>query len=243
MFIKRLVAFTAAALMLAGGWAQDIADLAGAEIVVSAKDFTYASGVTESQIEAAANAFVSEKIKAGMTTYEKVVEIMKFVSDGEYYDGEGHSGSYDLIVSKRGNCSGATASVEYLCKKLGIQCYYRTAKYDDNSTVPYGTVTDHRNNVINIDGISYIADALFNNNYILVKATDFTKYYFGKGKCDGTFVYHVLNDGAVEIDEVLAFGLKSLTFPSQLGGKPVNNIYNIINWADKSSIESVCKHV
>ena len=249
MKIKKITACIAAITIVFAGAGETIPGIAGfiSPAIVASAEETYSTGVTETQIENAANEFISNKITDSMSTYDKVKEIVKFLSNGVYCGLEEHddtaSVSYDYIVTKKGNCDASAQSIRYLCSKLGIQSYYRTAKYDYVQSGIASSVSDHRNVVVNIDGVSYIADIYFNGSYVLQKASNYVSFYGGKGSCDGKWVYRIGDTGELKgkviVGEFLGFNEKDIVFPTELGGKTVDTVYNIINWADKDSIESI----
>lgn len=64
------------------------------------------------------------------------------------------------------NCITAALNVYNLCEAAGIRCHVRTSANSDS----FGT-QNHVNNVIDVDGTSYIADVSFSLKYkfIIIK--------------------------------------------------------------------------
>ena len=109
------------------------------------------------------------------------------------------------------NCVTAALNVYNLCEAAGIRCHVRTSANSDS----FGA-QNHVNNVIDVDGTSYIADVSMGSKHIIFfKATEYKYFYKGTGFSDGNFVYRTGSDGNYIVSECLKWDYSDVVIPTQ----------------------------
>ena len=169
-----------------------------------------------------AQSFIDTKITNDLSTASKASIIVHYVAQLSHSDGETN------------NCIACASDVQKLCEAVGIPCYMRySARYDAYAG------NQHCNNVIDVDGTAYIADANYDDTKpIFRKATEVYNYYQGDGRCDGKFVYTVDDNGDATIYECFMFNADTITFPSEIAGHPVKSIWEM-TFVDAAAIKKI----
>jgi len=109
------------------------------------------------------------------------------------------------------NCVTAALNVYNLCEAAGIRCHVRTSANSDS----FGA-QNHVNNVIDVDGTSYIADVSMGSKHIIFfKATEYKYFYKDTGFSDGNFVYRTGSDGNYIVSECLKWDYSDVVIPTQ----------------------------
>ena len=109
------------------------------------------------------------------------------------------------------NCVTAALNVYNLCEAAGIRCHVRTSANSDS----FGA-QNHVNNVIDVDGTSYIADVSMGSKHIIFfKATEYKYFYKDTGFSDGKFVYRTGSDGNYIVSECLKWDYSDVVIPTQ----------------------------
>ena len=109
------------------------------------------------------------------------------------------------------NCVTAALNVYNLCEAAGIRCHVRTSANSDS----FGA-QNHVNNVIDVDGTSYIADVSMGFKHIIFfKATEYKYFYKDTGFSDGNFVYRTGSDGNYIVSECLKWDYSDVVIPTQ----------------------------
>ena len=109
------------------------------------------------------------------------------------------------------NCVTAALNVYNLCEAAGIRCHVRTSANSDS----FGA-QNHVNNVIDVEGTSYIADvSMGSKNIIFFKATEYKYFYKNTGFSDGKFVYRTGSDGKYIVSECLQWDYSDVVIPTQ----------------------------
>ena len=109
------------------------------------------------------------------------------------------------------NCVTAALNVYNLCEAAGIRCHVRTSANSDS----FGA-QNHVNNVIDVEGTSYIADvSMGSKNIIFFKATEYKYFYKNTGFSDGKFVYRTGSDGNYIVSECLKWDYSDVVIPTQ----------------------------
>lgn len=157
--------------------------------------------------EQKADAYLAEHITEDMTAEEKLTKICEFVAGYDY------SAYYytmiDMIVTGAGgDCWASTATVNYMCRQLGMQARTRLASEDP------GAGSGHRNSVVEADGRIFLVDAGYSGKaprsfHVVEKVSP--------------FVYTVLEDGTAEITEYLGFA-SEIVVPETIDGYTVTSV-------------------
>lgn len=109
------------------------------------------------------------------------------------------------------NCVTAALNVYNLCEAAGIRCHVRTSANSDS----FGA-QNHVNNVIDVEGTSYIADVSMGSKHIIFfKATEYKYFYKDTGFSDGNFVYRTGSDGNYIVSECLKWDYSDVVIPTQ----------------------------
>lgn len=106
------------------------------------------------------------------TDYEKIYMVYKYISENAVYQNEGvfnnlvdgYLSPYDVLIEHKTVCIGSATTFSYLMDKLGIESYIvdHVEKMDEDSGVYY---TSHTFNIVKLDGIWYIVDIKYNNDF------------------------------------------------------------------------------
>ena len=111
---------------------------------------------------------ISEVITAGMTEYEKELEIHDWIVRQAEYDTEANNNSpyakpdpdndnpYGLLVRKKAICSGYTSTFQLFMDMLGIECITVNGFARDKNT-------DHAWNMVRLDGQWYCVDVTWDD--------------------------------------------------------------------------------
>ena len=99
------------------------------------------------------DSIVTLLVKDGMTDYQKVEAMGKWISENTDY-GIGYTSYVDLLVLEKGDCWAASELYVEFCKKIGIKAKVRWAGAD-----PGALSSTHRNAAVLLDGKCYVADA------------------------------------------------------------------------------------
>ena len=163
--------------------------------LIIASNNTFAVFASNSEyLDDAANAYI-EQIK-DQDTLTKTKSILSYASK---MDGTTE------------NCVTAALNVYNLCEAAGIRCHVRTSANSDS----FGA-QNHVNNVIDVDGTSYIADVSMGSKHIIFfKATEYKYFYKDTGFSDGKFVYRTGSDGNYIVSECLKWDYSDVVIPTQ----------------------------
>ena len=170
-----------------------IAGIMATLIITSNNTFAVFASNSE-YLDDAANAYI-EQIK-DQNTLTKTKSILSYASK---MDGTTE------------NCVTAALNVYNLCEAAGIRCHVRTSANSDS----FGA-QNHVNNVIDVEGTSYIADvSMGSKNIIFFKATEYKYFYKNTGFSDGKFVYRTGSDGNYIVSECLQWDYSDVVIPTQ----------------------------
>ena len=170
-----------------------IAGIMATLIITSNNTFAVFASNSE-YLDDAANAYI-EQIK-DQNTLTKTKSILSYASK---MDGTTE------------NCVTAALNVYNLCEAAGIRCHVRTSANSDS----FGA-QNHVNNVIDVEGTSYIADVSMGSKHIIFfKATEYKYFYKDTGFSDGNFVYRTGSDGNYIVSECLKWDYSDVVIPTQ----------------------------
>ncbi|MDO5424944.1 MAG: leucine-rich repeat domain-containing protein [Eubacteriales bacterium] len=94
--------------------------------------------------------YIKANIKSGMSGYEKLEAICKYVASFNY--DAIYAGSSSMVITGGGDCIASTSLVIRMCEKVGLTAYSRNARMDS------GAGNGHVNAVVKIGSKYYIAE-------------------------------------------------------------------------------------
>lgn len=115
-----------------------------------------------SMIDTRSKEIVRDLKLGGMSDYEKVKEINKYLCDNVYYPKKPYISHdftpYGALFSGRAVCEGYARATKILCELAGLECYY-VVGYCDNDPVDGG----HAWNLVKVGGDWYQLDVTWND--------------------------------------------------------------------------------
>lgn len=172
------------------------------EVTVTVKDYG------EVYTDTVMDKYIKENISQGMSTYEKVEQVCKFVAGYDY--NAGYSSAEGMIVSgEGGDCWASTDAVNKMCGKLNIRAGVRQKANRD-----YGAGGGHLNSYVVIDGKTYIVDVGYD---------DEAPRYYSISEIEYPFYYEEKADGTLRITLYEGYD-KKVNIPSKIDGKSVSEI-------------------
>ena len=162
---------------------------------VEAADSTKSTTMTNEEVDQFIDDWIKTNIKDSMTDYEKAYKIYEYI--GSYSYNYRISNYYNFIRYGQGDCFAFSYAYQRFCNEAGLTCYTRWANMDK------GAGSNHRNNVIYINGIYYIVDC----NAKAIGGERFDKqrtpflYTIENGKA--TYVQYFGIGGKVEVPSVI----------------------------------------
>jgi len=177
-------------------------------VTVSATGFTQDIKVTVKSyageyVNNKAAKIVKEVAYSGLSDYQKLYNITKWVAYNTIYNTSFTSAS-GMLIHNKGDCWASANTIIFLCGKAGVSCRGRDAKQDSNAG------SGHMNALAHIGKKYYIAEAGY---YEMTKPRSFNIYELPFGySVSGNMIYQY--DG----DE------KNIKLPSEINGKTITKL-------------------
>jgi len=159
-------------------------------ITVSATDFSQDIKVTVKSyageyVNNRAAKIVKDVAYSGLTDYQKLYNITKWVADNTIYNVSFTSTS-GMLIHNKGDCWASANTIIFLCKKAGVNCRGRDGAQDPNAG------SNHMNALAHIGNKYYVAEAGF---YEVVKPRTFRIFELPMGySVSGSMIYQYDGD-------------------------------------------------
>lgn len=171
------------------------------EVTVTIKDYS------EIYTDEVMDKYIRENITVSMSTYEKVIQICKFVASYNY--DVDSSSAEGMIISGGGDCWASTDTVNRMCNKLNISAGIREKANKD-----IGAGSGHKNSYVVIDGETYIIEAGYNEQ---------APRFYSLKKVEQPFIYEEKEDGTLKITLYEGY-YENVNIPDRIDGKAVSEL-------------------
>lgn len=171
------------------------------EVTVTIKDYS------EIYTDEVMDKYIRENITVSMSTYEKVIQICKFVASYNY--DVNSSSTEGMIISGGGDCWASTDTVNRMCNKLNISAGIREKANKD-----IGAGSGHKNSYVVIDGETYIIEAGYNEQ---------APRLYSLKKVEQPFIYEENGDGTLKITLYEGY-YEDVRIPDRIDGKAVSEL-------------------
>lgn len=149
--------------------------------------------------------YIAKNITSSMTDMQKIKKVCEFVASYDYSPYA--SGYIPMIVKKGGDCWASVSCVNTMCDRLNIPCNTRYAVNDA------GAGSGHRNNVVLLDGQTYLVDTGYSGTA--------PRYYALSAMTNG-FTFSS-NSTGISVTQYDGFDTE-LTIPETTKNKPITEI-------------------